>query len=153
MVKIFATALVFLLNSVSKWKWQLSFKKEAIWIALVGLFVHVDIKYWDFLTLEGTFITPTFRVGVMKVPSVSLILSIGGTIPGLTTNFHSILAPNLNSFDLLQFHRRLCIQIIMSDLFSSISSSGSFLKQETEIYETRSIIFSVKQHHSFYHPL
>ena len=48
-------------------------KKEAIWIALVGLFVHVDIKYWDFLTLEGTFITPTFRVGVMKVPSVSLI--------------------------------------------------------------------------------
>ena len=51
----------------------LSSKKEAIWIALVGLFVHVDIKYWDFLTLEGTFITPTFRVGVMKVPSVSLI--------------------------------------------------------------------------------
>ena len=49
-------------------------KKEAIWITLVGLFVHVVIKYWDFLTLEGTFITPTFRVGVMKVPSVSLIL-------------------------------------------------------------------------------
>ena len=48
--------------------------KEAIWIALVGLFVHVDIKYWDFLTLEGTFITPTFCVRVMKVPSVSLIL-------------------------------------------------------------------------------
>ena len=48
-------------------------KKEAIWIALVGLFVHVDIKYWDFLTLEGTFITPTFCFQVMKVPSVSLI--------------------------------------------------------------------------------
>ena len=44
-----------------------------IWIALVGLFVHVDIKYWDFLTLEGTFITPTFCVRVMKVSSVSLI--------------------------------------------------------------------------------
>ena len=47
--------------------------KGAIWIALVGLFVYVDIKYRDFSTLEGTFITPTFRVGVMKVPSVSLI--------------------------------------------------------------------------------
>jgi len=45
----------------------------AIWIALVGLFVHVDIKYWDFLTLEDTFITPTFCVWVMKVPSVFLI--------------------------------------------------------------------------------
>ena len=49
------------------------FKKGAVWIALVGLFVYVDIKYRDFSTLEGTFITPTFRVGVMKVPSVSLI--------------------------------------------------------------------------------
>ena len=48
-------------------------KKGAVWIALVGLFVYVDIKYRDFSTLEGTFITPTFRVGVMKVPSVSLI--------------------------------------------------------------------------------
>ena len=35
--------------------------------------MHVDIKCWDFLTLEGTFITPTFCVWVMKVPSVSLI--------------------------------------------------------------------------------
>ena len=51
----------------------LTWEKEAIWIALVGLFVHVDIKYWDFLTLEGTFITPTFCVRVMKVPSDSLI--------------------------------------------------------------------------------
>ena len=51
----------------------MAIKKEAIWIALVGLFVYVDIKYWDFLTLEGTFITPTFCVRVMKVPSVSLI--------------------------------------------------------------------------------
>ena len=48
-------------------------QKGAVWIALVGLFVYVDIKYRDFSTLEGTFITPTFRVGVMKVPSVYLI--------------------------------------------------------------------------------
>ena len=47
---------------------KFNFKKEAIWIALVGLFVHVVIKYWDFWTLEGTFITPTFWVGRMKVP-------------------------------------------------------------------------------------
>ena len=54
-------------------KW-IKLKKGAVWIALVGLFVYVDIKYRDFSTLEGTFITATFRVGVMKVPSVSLIL-------------------------------------------------------------------------------
>ena len=48
-------------------KKKLRSNKEAIWIELVGLFVHVVIKYSDFLTLKGTFITPTFRVGVMKV--------------------------------------------------------------------------------------
>ena len=66
-----------LMNSNSKFlgDFNRSFlrKKGAVWIALVGLFVYVDIKYRDFSTLEGTFITPTFRVGVMKVPSVSLI--------------------------------------------------------------------------------
>ena len=45
--------------------YHVKFEKEAIWITLVGLFVHVVIKYWDFLT----FITPTRKVGVIKVPS------------------------------------------------------------------------------------
>ena len=35
-------------------------KKEAIWIALAGLFVHVDIKYWDFFNLGGHFYYSNF---------------------------------------------------------------------------------------------
>ena len=49
----------------------------------------------------------------------SYFLSIGCTIPGLLHyqfSVHKHLICNLNSFDTLQFHRRLCIQIIMSDL-------------------------------------